>query len=308
MIISAAIIAAVAAKYLIPALIAVGLLGTGFAGGYYYHLHVVAQAELAMLEELMQLRRESIQRHANVRDSVNRLAHRTDNHIETTIQQHNTQQQLIAQNIIHLEAHTEHIHDSAHSLDEIASSLTSTTSTISEHMTDVQEDMNSLKTELTSIRERLKTTQSSLNAKEMLLNQVVNQLINTQKTLNNEAISNTAKVTELSHQLATALTSLNHPNQNIEIREAELTALKKDNRKMAATITQLEDAINRFILQLNELKQTNSTQMMEFQKLLVENKQLQLTIQDLSHNISLKKSASSENNLHPFAQTLSHLL
>lgn len=90
-IIIAALLAAVAAKVLIPALIALSLLGAGFAGGYYYHLHVIAQHEQAIMMELMRFRQEATRRHTVIQQSANNLAQRTENNIELVIRRNHTQ-------------------------------------------------------------------------------------------------------------------------------------------------------------------------------------------------------------------------
>ena len=58
--------------------------------------------------------------------------------------------------------------------------------------------------------------------------------------------------------------------------------VKADNKKMAATIVKLEETINQFVLKIREIKQANLAQKGEFQRVLAENKQLQMTVQDLS--------------------------
>jgi len=68
-----------------------------------------------------------------------------------------------------------------------------------------------------------------------------------------------------------------------------ISALKVDNKKMAATIVKLEETINQFVLKIRELKQENTTQKTAFQRLLAENKQLDITVHDLSNKIPVDR-------------------
>ncbi len=77
---------------------------------------------------------------------------------------------------------------------------------------------------------------------------------------------------------------------------------------MASTIVKLEATINQFILKIRELKQTNTSQKTEFQKLIPENKQLDMTVRDLSNKILVDASHQSGHSGNRYAQTLTHVL
>ena len=308
MIITGAILAAIAAKVLIPALIALGLLGGGFAGGYYYHLHVIAQQEQAIRMELERLRQEAAHRHTLIQQSANHLAQRTEHHVEATIRRNHTQHIQIAKNMTELTTQTDQIQDSAHSLESVSSVLTNLTDSTSENMTEISQEFTQLQTELTGINLQLKATQAALAAKELLLQDALNHLLSTQIIINNESKTNATKVTELSQQLHHALRLLNTPSNELEIRETEISALKVDNKKMAATIVKLEETINQFVLKIRELKQANLAQKGEFQRVLAENKQLQMTVQDLSHRQAGDTSSQSKHPVNQLAQTMLQIL
>ena len=308
MIITGAILAAIAAKVLIPALIALGLLGGGFAGGYYYQLHVIAQQEQTIRMELERLRQEAAHRHTLIQQSANHLAQRTEHHVEATIRRNHTQHIQIAKNMTELTTQTDQIQDSAHSLESVSSVLTNLTDSTSENMTEISQEFTQLQTELTGINLQLKATQAALAAKELLLQDALNHLLSTQIIINNESKTNATKVTELSQQLHHALRLLNTPSNELEIRETEISALKVDNKKMAATIVKLEATINQFILKIRELKQTNTSQKTEFQKLISENKQLDITVRDLSNKIPVDAPHQSGHSGNRYAQTLGSVL
>ena len=290
MIITGALLAAIATKAIIPALIALGLIGGGFAGGYYYHLHVIAQHEQTILMELARLRQEAAQRHTVIQQSANHLAQRTEHHVEETIRRNHTQHIQIARNMTELTTQTSQLHDSAHSLESVSSVLTDITDSTSENMTEISQEFTQLKTELTDINLQLKTTQMALAAKELLLQEALDHLLSSQIILNNESNTNATKVTELSQQLHHALRLLNTPSNELEIRETEISALKTDNKKMAATIVKLEATINQFVWKLRDLKEANTTQKTEFQRLLAENKQLNMTVHDLSNKMPINST------------------
>ena len=77
---------------------------------------------------------------------------------------------------------------------------------------------------------------------------------------------------------------------------------------MAATIVKLEETINSFVLKIRELKQANLAQKGEFQRVLAENKQLQMTVQELSHRQAGDTSSQSNHPVNQLAQTMLQIL
>lgn len=77
---------------------------------------------------------------------------------------------------------------------------------------------------------------------------------------------------------------------------------------MAATIVKLEETINQFVLKIRELKQANLAQKGEFQRVLAENKQLQMTVQDLSHRQAGDTSSQLNHSVNQLAQTMLQIL
>lgn len=300
MLITAGIIAAVAAVHYTTAMVTAIAVGSASIGGFavglgFYYLREPAHNE-EDTQELIRLRGELIRRNDRLREEAS-----------ATLEHTQTNARAIANTTSHLHGH---ITTSTQIFEKEVAITAETNLQLLDMVTLLKKVADSTTTEVHPIIEEiqsrlqqiditnstLKSTCIRLDETEKLLEESVKKHAIAQEKLDATIEENSLHIMQLTMQLKEARALVNPDTEVINTTKHALDALQTENRKLIAKISELETNLNKLALELSTVTTTREIQAGKMKTLLTMNKQLTAQVNQLNDELEERDKDMAKNS------------
>lgn len=289
-----AAVAAAGASYLIPLVIsciggAIVATATFFAG--------FKMARRKNNADLSGLKKQQYERDKQTKQEAENIVVQTEQDVRDILAQTKKQNAALDQTILDFQEEIDASKKVTGSLEKFTHGVRDLTETGKINLTDMCTELERVNTELIRVTDALKIKEQSLDEKDKLLKNTLDKLTHCEKKASHDALISIQNIQKLQIEISHIYKEFDMIRKTKLLQKEQVDTLMEQNQRLTATINKLEKTILDLSDSLENANIKNDTQCQETQRLLDENKQLALLIEELSHVI---ESGSVEMKGEPY--------